>query len=90
VGPISSLAPRAAVNAEQGQATDPPADRVVDWRAALTAECGFYAAWRLHRLTRASDVTPELVRTAPERTLGVRAGDTLTVTAMGRRWVPRS
>lgn len=84
---LSCLTPRSAARAEAGGATGPAADGALDWRAALTVECGFYAARRLHRLTSAADATPGRAAAPTERSLHVPSGDSPTVTAIEIRWV---
>lgn len=79
---ISCIATQPAENAEQGRATGPAAD----WRATFTAECGLYAARRLHRRVW---VPPERAPAATDQREIEAARDALPLPAIERRWVPR-
>ena len=84
---ISRPAPEPAVTGEESRAALPWADGPLGWRAALTAECGFHAARRLHRLVWAA-ATLERAPAATDRSEPEPAGDALPLTAIERRWVP--
>jgi hypothetical protein len=75
------------VAGEESRAALPWADGSLGWRAALTAECGFHAAGRLHRLVWAA-ATLERTPATTDRSEPEPAGAGLPVTAMERRWMP--
>jgi hypothetical protein len=84
---ISRPAPEPAVTGEESRAALPWTDGPLGWRAALTAECGFHAARRLHRMVWAA-ATLERAPEATDRSEPEPAGDALPLTAIERRWVP--
>jgi hypothetical protein len=76
------------MTAEEVRPPAPAGGEGVDWRAALTVECGFHAARDLHRRLASVVATPGCALAATDRLPHGLAPDSLALAAVERRWVP--